>query len=286
VYDLASYYALIRELQPGAVIFGRGPDIRWIGNEKGKPRTSEWSVLPLPVDKSEYTWPSNDVADDLGSLKKLDGARELCWYPAETDLPNRKGFFYHAAQNDTLKSVDELLDCYYGAVGGNSLFLLNFAPDRQGLIPEADVARFREFVAVLKLSFRTNLAAGAAFSASASVPGGSPMAVTDGRPETFWTTMDWEVKPSVVVNLPRVEVFNVVMLQEHIESGQRVERFAVDAWIDGNWREIGSGTTIGYKKLLRVPEVKSDRVRVRFLESRVRPTLAEFGLFRAPARHN
>lgn len=289
VYDVASYYKVVRELQPNAVIFGRGPDVRWVGNEKGKPRASEWSVFPLPVAKGDYTWPSNDVGDDLGSLKRLEGAKELCWYPAETDVPNRKGWFYHAAQNDTLKSVDELLDCYYGAVGGNSLFLLNFGPDQRGLIPEADIARFREFVRVLKETFARNLAAGAAVSASASASGVDAGAVTDGRPETFWTTKDWEVEPSVVVTLPREGVFNVVMLQEHIESGQRIERFAVDAWVEADqgawmWKEIGAGTTVGYKKLIRIPEQKTGKVRVRFLESRVRPTLAEFGLFRTPAR--
>ena len=50
VYNYQDWYALIRELQPKAAIFGRGPDIRWVGNEAGQTRKSEWSVIPLPVE--------------------------------------------------------------------------------------------------------------------------------------------------------------------------------------------------------------------------------------------
>jgi alpha-L-fucosidase len=76
--------------------------------------------------------------------------------------------------------------------------------------------------------------------------------------------------------------FNVAELAEHIATGQRVSEFALDAW-DGGWKEFACGTTIGYKRLLRFPDVTTSRVRIRILDSRVCPTLSNFGLYGAPA---
>lgn len=295
VYNYQDWYALIRELQPKAAIFGRGPDIRWVGNEAGKTRESEWSVIPLSMEQNRFTWPDM-TAPDLGSLEKLKGAKELHWYPAETDTSIRPGWFWHADQNDKVRSLDDLLDCYYGAVGGNSVLLLNVPPDTRGRIHENDAARLKELGTVLKGTFSKNLVDGATASASAEPgsalgPAMSASKAADSNIDSFWTTDSWESEPSVTFTLPEARKFNVVMLQEHIKSGQRVEKFAVDVWdqtrwsVGGSgWKEVGTGTTIGYKKLMRIPAETSNRVRVRFLESRVRPTLAEFGLFMAPVR--
>ncbi|MBX3376947.1 MAG: alpha-L-fucosidase [Phycisphaeraceae bacterium] len=293
VYNYRAWYSLIRELQPDAAIFGKGPDIRWVGNEAGRTRASEWSVIPLPVHPDDFHWPDM-TAEDLGSLAKLRNAPHLHWYPAETDTSIRPGWFWRESENTKVRSLDDLLDCYYGAVGGNAVLLLNVPPDRRGLIHEADAARLRELGAVLRATFG-NVVAGtgarSTITASTEVDGHPAAAAIDGSPDTFWTTPDWESEPSLTLSLSEPRTFNTIMIQEHIASGQRVEQFAVDVWDDtrwavggSGWREVAAGTTIGYKKLLRIPEERASRIRLRLLDSRVRPTIAELALYQAPTR--
>jgi len=280
-YDWNGYYAIVRELQPKAVIFN-GPDIRWVGNERGFARESEWSVMNRNDELFGFI---NPTQKDLGSLKVLGTGDRLVWYPAETDVSIRPGWFYHAKEDDKVKSVEHLLDIYFSSVGYNSVLLLNLPPDRRGLVHENDVQRLREFRKVLDAIFEENLASGAKAQAS-NVKGNDPAfgadKITDGDKETYWTTDDWTASATVELDLGRGRTFNVAELAEHIETGQRISEFALDAWDGGNWREFARGTTVGYKRLLRFDDVTTSRVRLRILDSRVSPTLSGFGLYQAP----
>ena len=283
VYDWESYYALIRELQPGAAIAICGLDVRWCGNEAGNVRRSEWSVIPVP---SSGVRPEVDAQQrDLGSRERLRGAERLVWFPAEVNTSIRPGWFYHASQDNQVKSLEHLLEVYYGSVGGNAVFLLNLPPDRRGLIHENDAARLAELGTVLRETFKTNLAAGAKASASAvrgDDPRFGPDKAVDGWKDSYWSTDDGVTAAELEFDLGAEKTFNQAMLQEHIRSGQRVEAFALDAWDGAAWRELARATVIGYKRLLRFPETTARKVRLRVLESRVCPTLSHFGLYRAP----
>jgi alpha-L-fucosidase len=281
-YDWNGYYALVHELQPKAVIFN-GPDIRWVGNERGYARESEWSVMnrnDQPFDFIKAT------AKDLGSLEALGTGNHLIWYPAETDVSIRPGWFYHAKEDDKVKSVERLLDIYFSSVGYNSVLLLNLPPDKRGLIHENDVQRLREFRNALNAIFDENLASGANAKAS-SVRDNNPAfaadKITDGNKETYWTTDDWTASADVEFDLGGDRTFNVAELVEHIRTGQRISAFVLEAWDGGNWKEFARGTTVGYKRLLRFNEVTASKVRLRVLDSRVCPTLSGFGLYHAPA---
>jgi len=137
VYDWPAYYAMIRGLQPNALIAICGPDIRWVGNESGVARQSEWSVQPANLTRH--------------------GKTGLVWYPAECDVSIRPGWFYHPQQDKKVKSLKRLLDIYFKSVGRNSVLLLNVPPDRRGLIHENDARRLRELRAALDAIFRTDL---------------------------------------------------------------------------------------------------------------------------------
>ncbi len=284
-YDWAGYYAIVRELQPNAVIFN-GPDIRWVGNERGYARASEWSVMNRNDELFGFISPTKK---DLGSLDALGDGRRLIWYPAETDVSIRPGWFYHAKEDDRVKSVEHLLDIYFSSVGYNSVLLLNLPPDKRGLIHENDVQRLREFRKVLDAIFDKNLAAGAKAAAS-NVKGGNPAfgpdKITDGNEETYWTTDDWTTAATVEFDLGEQRRFNVAELAEHIKTGQRISEFALDAWDGGAWQEFARGTTVGYKRLLRFDDVTASKVRLRILDSRVCPTLSGFGLYHAPPIDN
>jgi alpha-L-fucosidase len=298
VYDWRGYWNLIRELQPGAVISIMGPDVRWIGNEAGVNRESEWSVIPVtqaddrPAEKDPGGIAGlNAMAPDLGSLKVIEetakkGGR-LIWYPAQVDVSIRPGWFYHAAEDMKVKTLDHLLDIYYGAVGGNAQLLLNIPPDRRGRLHENDVLALKRLGDVLRSTFSTNLAAGAKATDAGGQggrPGSSPEKTIDGDPETAWTTGERAPNAVVEYDLGQSRTFNVAMLQEDIRSGQRVESFALDAWDGKEWNEIARGTTVGYKRLLRFPAVRAGKVRVRILSARASASISEFGLYLDPSR--
>lgn len=275
-YDWQGYYRLIRELQPNAVIAICGPDVRWVGNESGYARETEWSVVNRSI--------TNAQRKNLGGLEALGDGQNLAWHPAETDVSIRPGWFYHAKEDDKVKSVKQLLDIYFTSVGRNSVLLLNLPPDRRGLIHENDVQRLRALRKVLIAIFDENLATGAVTKAS-HVKAGNPAfdadKIVDGDKDTYWTTDDWTAEALVEFDLGRKKTFNVAELAESIAMGQRVEEFVLEAWDNGRWKEFARGTTIGYKRLLRFDEVTASRVRLRILGSRLCPTLSGFGLYYA-----
>ena len=292
VYDWPGYWAVIRELRPQATISIMGPDVRWCGNEAGISRESEWSVVPLlkPIEEAiaDSTGGIDFQKKDLGSRQALAEAAkkgaQLVWYPAQVDTSIRPGWFYHAAEDSLVKSLPRLLDIYYGAVGGNAMLLLNVPPDKRGLIHGNDVRRLKQAGDVLRATFAANLAQGAKATASQTKKSGSYGAanITDADKDSYWTDDDGVAAAAIEFDLGTAKAFNVAMLQEQITAGQRIEEFYVDAWTGSEWKEIARATTVGYKRLLRFPEVTAAKVRVRITRSRVCPTLLSFGLFHAP----
>ena len=280
-YDWAGYYAIVRELQPNAVIFN-GPDIRWVGNESGYARESEWSVVNS---NGSLFGIVNCTAKDLGSLQALRDGDRLVWYPAETDVSIRPGWFYHAREDNKVKSVEQLLDIYFSSVGYNSVLLLNLPPDRRGLIHENDVQRLHEFRKVLDAIFDENLAAGARATAS-HVKGDNPAfaadKITDGDSQTYWTTDDWTTAATVEMDLGKECTFNIAELAECIALGQRISEFSLEALTREGWKEFARGTTVGYKRLFRFDPMTGSKVRLRIHDARVCPTISGLGLYFAP----
>ena len=296
VYDWGGYFSLIRELQPGAVISIMGPDVRWIGNEAGVTRESEWSVIPvvgfddLPDEKNPGGVAHLDAqAADLGSFGRIASVARLggrlLWYPGQVDVSIRPGWFYHAAEDDKVKTLDRLLDIYYTSVGGNAQLLLNVPPDKRGRIHENDVRRLKELGDRLRATFSVNLAARAKL-----IPHIRPAAV-DGITDSERARLVYDEISDLAYeyDLGSPKTFNVAMIKEYLRGmGQRIESFALDAWDGKHWKEIAQGTTVGWKKLLRFPAVEATKVRVRILKARdwVSPLAPResFGLFLDPGR--
>lgn len=296
-YDWRAYWKLIRELAPNAAIAVRGPDVRWCGNEAGYSRKSEWSVIPMPGDSE--SWEHSDktlsghtrdiFGDDLGSRDVLMRSRGespvLAWYPAQVNTSIRPGWFYHENEDDRVRSLEDLLTVYYGSVGGNGQFLLNIPPDRRGLFHENDVDRLKQIGEALQTTFAKNLAVGAKVTVDVSggESAGEVDALLDGNADTFWTTSDGTTAATLIAEVPAPVRANCLMLQEHLPSGQRVEGFVLDVFENGQWRPAASGTTIGHKCLLRFDDTTLSKFRVRFTQFRARPTIANMGLYFAPA---
>lgn len=278
-YDYNAWYDLIRHLQPQAIIFGKGPDGRWVGNESGVGRTTEWSVIPLPKPPSEFRWPDM-TAQDLGSRSQLKPGSYLWWYPAETNVPILHGWFWAAGK--PVRTAAELVNIYYQSVGRNSNWLLNLSPDTRGLIPDEQVARLRLMNQVVTETFAKNLAHGAILTADSSNRLHPPSLALDRNLDTWWEAAPGHSTASLILKLPHPVTFDVVSLQEAVDHrGQRIESFAVDAWDGQKWDQLDEQTTVGHKRLLRLNfPVTSDQVRIRIKGSRLEPTLAAVGLFK------
>ncbi len=253
-YDWPACYALVRELQPNALIAICGPDIRWVGNESGVARENESSVVTR------------------------DG--RPAWHPAECDVSIRPGWFYHASEDTQVKSLAALADIYFQSVGRNSVLLLNIPPDRRGRMADPDVARLKEFGAFIRQLYATDFVAGAVIQAAAQ-PDSSATAryLNDGRIETCWSPAgDLATIGSVEFDLGQARTFNVARLQEDISKGERVQAYHVEILDGDQWRTITAGQVIGQKQLRRFPAVTARRVRLIIDQASAPPAIAEFGL--------
>lgn len=286
-YYFDKWYQHIRELQPQAVIAIMGPDVRWVGTEIGYGRETEWSVVPVDnlnqstiaanSQKSIAFTPQGDMrGDDLGSRKKILKAKGLVWYPAETDVSIRPGWFYHEEEDSKIKSPEKLLDIYFNSVGRNGVLLLNIPPDKRGLIHESDIAVLKQWKQLRDDIFKNNLAKGSGIK---SVNGVNTKYLLDGNNATHFTTKGNDTATVIELQLKSQASFNVLQLQENIRIGQRIEHFELDYWDGAEWKIAAIGTTIGYKRLLRFNTITANRVRLRILSSRLIPCLAELGLF-------
>ncbi|MCL3782533.1 alpha-L-fucosidase [Prolixibacteraceae bacterium JC049] len=276
-YDWDSYYSTIKELQPEAVVAVVGEDVRWVGTESGYGRETEWSVTALapggrPANKAQNAkLKIGSTSHDLGSREMIDKVDNLYWFPAEVDVSIRPGWFYHKSQDNQVKSLAKMVDIYFNSVGRNAVLLLNIPPDQRGLIHENDVKRLKEFRAYLDRMYQTNFIAGVNTEASNAVDGNWDSA--------FEFT---QFPSSVEFDLNGEKDVNVLMIQELISKGQRVEAFKLEAMIDGKWNTVVKSTTIGYKKLKRFQSVKTSKVRLTIEKARGPVYINEIGLYKAP----
>ena len=287
--DRGSYYrwdeniAMVRELQPDATIFSdAGPDVRWVGNERGIAGDPCWATYdPTPREGESLAAPGTTKHEE-GVNGHRDGA---LWIPAEADVSIRPGWFYHSSQDSRVKTPEELVDLHYRSIGRGASFLLNLPPDRRGRIHERDEASLRGYRRILDLTFTENLASGAAAEASdVRGPGHDAANVLDGDEGTFWATTDDGPAPHLTLTLPEPRWFNVVSIREHLPLGLRVDDWVLESWKDGAWQEFARGTGVGARRLWRGAYQFSDRVRIRFEDPSACPAITEVGLFAEPAR--
>jgi alpha-L-fucosidase len=244
-YDWARYREVVRRLQPQAVIFSDvGPDVRWVGNENGFAGETCWGMISPEGKVPGIGAPSEQELNE----GRIDGTQ---WIPAECDVSIRPGWFWHASQDGQVKSVKELLEIWYASVGRGANLLLNVPPDRRGRFHENDVARLKEFDSALKSIFARDLARGAKL---------------DRGPNT------------VRLELPAETEIDHVVLGEDIALGQRVEAFNLRA--DGH--ELAKGTTIGRKRVLRIPPARVKNLVLEIEKSRAEPVISTFELYDSP----
>jgi alpha-L-fucosidase len=274
-YDWQNTYNLVRKLQPNIVIWNDGgdrADLRWVGTEEGYVGETNWSLLN---GTGEVPW-------DMLHYGVEDGDS---WVPAEVNTSIRPEWFYHPKEDSKVKTVPQLMDTYYHSIGRNATLLLNFPIMPNGLIHPTDEKMAIEFGKAVKESFAVNLAEKAMAEAS-NVRGntkefGADKAI-DNDKDTYWATDDNVTTASLTIDLGKPTLFNRFLAQEYIRLGQRVKAFTVEAFVDGNWKEVAKATTIGYKRILRFPTVKTSKVRFSITDSKSCPVISNIGIYNAP----
>ena len=222
--------------------------------------------------------PMNLMEDDLGSREKIRQARRLVWYPAEVDVSIRPGWFYHAKEDSLVKTAEKLLDIYNSSVGRNGVLLLNIPPDRRGLIHEADVAHLKAWRELREQVFGNNLLT----KGTSSIRARYAKKLVDEDPDTYWKPGGGSLPVELEWSWSAPQRMDLLLLQENIREGQRIESFELQAWVNQQWVTAAKGTTVGHKRIISFEPVTSQRVRLRITSFRGRPQLAAFGLYLQP----
>lgn len=274
-YDWKNTYALVRRLQPDIVIWNDGgdrADLRWVGTEEGYVGETNWSLLNRT---GEVTWDMLHFGLETGDA----------WVPAEVNTSIRPEWFYHPSEDDKVKTVPRLMETYYRSIGRNATLLLNFPIMPNGLIHPNDEAAALGFGRAVKESFAVNLARGARAQASNVRAGAAEYGADkalDADADSYWATDDTVTAAALTIDLGKPTLFNRFLAQEYIPLGQRVKAFAVEAWVDGAWKEVARGTTIGHKRIVRFPGITATKVRLNIAEAKACPLISNVGVYRAP----
>ena len=290
-YEWEKTWEIVRELQPEACMFSdAGPDIRWVGNEKGIAGDPCWHRID--ADSSA----PGDANRELLNSGDRNGRN---WLPAECDVSIRPGWFYHTEEDEQVRTPENLMDLYYQSVGRGASLLLNLPPDTRGRIHEHDVASLQEFRRRRDTVFTDNMATGATVTAS-NVRGASgglreadteltnaasdsdrvftPKRLIDGRRDTYWSTENSVHTAVVEIALREESTCNVVEMREYLPLGQRVEAFEIEMLGVDGWVRFSQGNSIGNRRLTHSSVHQTQRVRIRFSGS-VPPAISNIGLY-------
>ncbi len=276
VYDWDRYYEIIRRLQPDACISVSGPDVRWCGNEAGDTRKCEWSpVVSILEDGST----PRDEAKDLGSRELCMKAKKIVWRAAEVDTSIRPGWFYHQNEDGKVRSLKVLSDIYFRSVGGNCTLLLNIPPDRRGLFADNDVKRLAQLGNAIKAAFEHCLSEDAVFTSDCHEGDNSADKLKTDSYDTFFAVPEGHPTASITISFPSSRRIRYIIIKENILKGQRIEGFTVERATSRGWKRIFRGTTVGYKRIIRIKSVKTRALRINITDSRVNPVISHIAVY-------
>jgi len=279
--DRQTYYQwpatldLVRDIQPEVLFFSdAGPDIRWCGNESGYAGENNWNSI-----NPDTLYAGKSGIERLLNNGSKDGTR---WIPAEVDVSIRPGWFYHPGQDSLVKSPEKLFEIYLNSVGRGSNLLLNIPPDTRGLLHEKDVNSLLGFKKLRDEAFAENLALNAKVTASSfrgNLPDFSPLNLVDDNKDTYWCTDDSVTTADIVIDLGIEKCINYLMLQEYISLGQRISSFHIEILKNDQWQSVAYGTTIGYKRILKLQHTCTQKVKICITDSKACPVVSNVEVY-------
>jgi alpha-L-fucosidase len=274
-YDWPTTLNIVREIEPNVIFFSdAGPGVRWVGNERGVAGETNWCTIT----------PDTIFAGKAGIEKLLNTGHEngTAWIPAEVDVSIRPGWFYHAHEDSLVKTAEKLFEIYLTSVGRGSTLLLNIPPDQRGLIHEKDLQSLQGFKQLLDQEFATNLAKNAKVASSSHRGNDEAFAASnaiDDDRDTYWTTDDGMISASIEIDLLGPKTIKYIELMEYIKLGQRVKSFVIDVLKDNNWSTVVKGTTIGYKRILKLDPTETNKIRITIADAKACPLISSIKIY-------
>ena len=269
-YDWENTHKLIRKHQPNAVIFSdAGPDIRWVGNEKGYASKTTWSNI--------YR---DSLYGGMPDYYKFSSGQEFGTHfiPTETDVSIRPGWYYHPEEDNKVKSLDKLIDIYFNSIGLNSSLLLNIPVDKRGLIHENDALRMLELNKFLKNTFNKNFIEESEINFNNK---SHPInKIIDKKINTF---CPFKLKNNNIINitLKNEKIADVFEISENINLGQRIKEFVFEIKVNEKWVTVEKGTTVGKKRLIKFEPLIVKNLRFTIVDSKDIPLISELGLYKS-----
>ena len=261
-YNYLAWKEIIKKLAPNAVVFGK-EDIRWCGNESGKTRRAEYNVIPYQINPNTKNHFLDITGENIGDRKNLYEANYLHYQPAETNTSIREGWFYRDDNLQRVRTADDVFDIYERSVGGNSIFLLNIPPNREGRFSNQDIKVLKELGNRIRDTYSKDLFDGAKGDEN----------ILDDDIETYILLDD--KKGSILIEKDNPITINRLVIQEAIKThSERIEKHHLDAWIDNKWEQIATAENVGYKRILRFNKVTSNKFRIRVSKSRLNPAIS------------
>lgn len=286
-YDWMNTWSVTRKLQPGAAIFSDiGPDVRWVGNEKGIAPETSWSTITLKGINGKPAMPGFLDDANLGSGTRGGNT----WIPFEGDVALRPGWFYHPEQDGQLKTTEQLFHIYCNSVGHGGALDLGLSPTTQGVLHPNDVAALAAFGKFLKDAFKTDLAREAKISLS-NIRGGAADLfgagkLTDDDRYSYWATDDAVHQATATLDFKTPVKFSLIRLRENIKLGQRIDSVKIEMLKEGRWTSLSTVTSIGANRIVRLPAAETAaKVRIH-IYAPVSIALSEIGLFLEPEMKN
>lgn len=272
VYDFELFNATVRKLQPNAVIFSDvGPDIRWVGNERGFAGETNWATI------NNQSW----YAGKAGIEKQLNEGHEngFAYQPTEIDVSIRPGWFFHEKENEKVKTTDQLMDIYLKSVGRNGNLLLNVPPDMRGRIHENDslaLINFKEkrdemFGKKIKILAKNILINGKKNILA--------KALIDGNNSTQFFAKNKANTLEIELNLLKKTETKGIMLREYLNNGQHIKSFEIEGFDGKEWNQITKGTTVGNRRILTWKPLSINKLRIKILDAFDVPRLSELEVY-------
>ena len=109
----------------------------------------------------------------------------------------------------------------------------------------------------------------------------APENILNDNADTYWATDDSVLSSDLIIQLSEEKQFDRIIIQEPIKFGQRISAFEIEIMDNNSWQSVFQGTTIGYKRLIRIPAVKTSQVRLRILRANNTIAISKFGLFKS-----
>ncbi|KAI4864884.1 carbohydrate-binding module family 32 protein [Hypoxylon rubiginosum] len=270
-FNWTDFRNIIREYQPDAIMWGhQGVDARWVGNEDGVTVVTNWHCISRTQDETHYSGEELQTGVRDGSY----------WTPAEADARIRDGWFYHSTENP--KTADALMSMYLQSVGRSVNLLLDVPPDTTGQIVQSDLDVLLQFKAQRDAFLNRALLTPGLGTNTSSVRSGNstlygPANVLDGDINTFWAIDDEDTTGWFEIDLGGTYSIDAFITQEHIALGQRIGGYTIDGVVNGTYKTLITGTSIGYKRIDRLSApIETRRLRLRVTQANATPLINSF----------